>query len=164
MNTTAFAICAKCRHYRTRPNPKLFNQSDLQTPGILKAQLEWDQQQDQRANEERRRFEAGQEFVYEPFNYAWCAAYTHLGNLDASQIEGALKSGKRGQLHEVVEQSIEHDEERMRRAKAGDEVALQELAENGRAKMNPVTGEVMQVYELCVGKNPDGQCPLFEAK
>jgi len=164
VNISTYAICINCMHYRKRSSEKLFGLSDLQTPGILKAQLEWDQQQDQRADEERRRFEARREFVYEPFNYAWCAAYTHIGNLDTSQIEGALKSGKRDQLHEVVEQSIKHDEERMRRAKAGDEVAFKELSENGRAKMNPVTGEVMQVYELCVGKNPDGQCPLFEAK
>ncbi len=164
MGNLTHAICKKCRYYRTRSSPALFSQSDLQTPGILKTKIEWDQQLQQRAEEEMRRFEAGREFTYEPFNYAWCSAYTHMGELDKPGIEQAVQSNNRDELRRLVEQSIQNDEERMRRAQDGDETAVEELAENGRAQMDPVSGQIMQVYQLCSRMNTEGTCSLFDPR
>lgn len=61
---------------RLRPKPVLFSPSDLQTPGILKAQVEWDQQSKQRAQQEEQRLASGLPFDYEPHHFAWCDAYT----------------------------------------------------------------------------------------
>jgi hypothetical protein len=71
-------ICAHCRHQRMRAELELFSAADLQTPAILKAQVEWDQQRRQRAQQETQRVAAGLPFEYEPHHFAWCAAFTPL--------------------------------------------------------------------------------------
>jgi hypothetical protein len=70
--------CKSCQHFHLRQPTKLFNGTDLQSPGVLKAQTEWDQENRQRAQQELQRFRAQQPFEYEPHHYAWCAAYTKV--------------------------------------------------------------------------------------
>jgi hypothetical protein len=162
MNDMLIAVCTRCRNYRIRPEPELFGLSDLQTPGVLKSKLEWDQQNQERRLLEMQRFDAGQPFNYEPYHYPWCAAYTPYDNQLSGAIASALGHGDRERARQLAKESVARGVTLIRRAQAGDTAALQELAENGRATMNPVTGEVMQVYTLCARVNPTGQCPLFE--
>jgi hypothetical protein len=75
-DSPTIAVCARCRHCRTRPDPVLFSGADLQTAAILKTSVQWQEQQREHAAEELRRFEAGLPFDYEPHAYAWCAAFT----------------------------------------------------------------------------------------
>ena len=70
------AVCTKCMHYRVRPKTQLFSRSELQASGVLKVDLEWEQQEQEWRLIERQRFESGLPFNYEPHFYAWCAACT----------------------------------------------------------------------------------------
>lgn len=79
------AVCAKCRHIRTRAKIDLFDAQDLQSPGALKAQTQWDQDMKQRAQLELQRLQARQLFEYEPHNYAWCAKYTRIDLIDSER-------------------------------------------------------------------------------
>jgi hypothetical protein len=115
-----------------RAEPELFSPADLQTPGILKAQVEWEQQRRQRAQQETQRVAANIPFDYEPHHFAWCAAYTRL--------------------------------DLVARAKADDAGALTELMAEGAGTINPVTGDIGAIYALCIQKNPEANCPKFEAK
>jgi hypothetical protein len=132
--------------------------------GVLKAKLEWDQQEQERRLIELQRFEAGQSFNYEPHHYPWCTAYTPYDNTLAGAIEEALSVGNRKLARELAMKSHERGNKLIKQAEAGYDAALQELAENGRATMNPVNGEIMQTYALCARMNPGGQCPMFEPK
>ncbi|KAA0231948.1 hypothetical protein EDS67_00705 [candidate division KSB1 bacterium] len=160
----SIAICSKCQHQRMRPKAQLFSQSDLQAPGVLKSKLEWEQQDQERRQIEMQRLDAGQPFNYEPYHYAWCAAYTPYDAQLQDVIANALKDGEPEHVRQLAKESVKRGQELIRRAKADDTAALDELAESGRATMNPVTGEIMQIYALCARMNPTGQCPLFEPK
>lgn len=162
MSTIPIAVCAQCRHCRVRPKPELFSLADLQMPGVLKSKLEWDQQDQERRLLEMQRFEAGQPFSYEPYHYPWCAAYTPFDALLQDKLAKAAAAGEMEQAHRAARESVERGRDLIRHAQAGDTAALQELMENRRAMMNPVTGEVMQVYALCAHMNPTGQCLLYE--
>lgn len=81
-----------------RPRPQLFAPSELASGGVLKARNEWDQQQRQRALQEKQRFEAGQPFDYEPHHYAWCAFFTALELVDRA------RSGDRTAVDELLTQ------------------------------------------------------------
>lgn len=158
------AICTKCQYYCMRPKPELFSLADLQTSGILKTKLEWDQQDQERRRLEMQRFETGQAFNYEPFHYPWCAAYTPYDSQLPKAIASALALEDRQGARELAKESVSRGVELISQAQAGDTTALQELAEHNRATLNPVTGEIMQIYALCAYMNPTGQCPLFEPK
>jgi hypothetical protein len=73
---TQLHVCATCVHYRLRPRPRLFGQAELQSPGGLKAETEWQQQERQHAERESQLLAAGLPFTYEPHHYAWCDAFT----------------------------------------------------------------------------------------
>lgn len=88
MNNSTFAICAKCKHHRQRSSEQLFGLSDLQIPGVLKAQIEWEQQEQERRLLEVQLFDSGQEFKYEPHYYAWCAVYTPSDKVIKSAQDG----------------------------------------------------------------------------
>jgi hypothetical protein len=90
-------VCARCRHQRARARPVLFSPSELMSAEGLKAQLEWLQQQRQRAEAEQRRFFANVIFDYEPYNYPWCARYTPL-----EQVQQA-RDGDDNLLQELVD-------------------------------------------------------------
>jgi hypothetical protein len=70
--------CLDCVHYRMRPKPSLFNASELQSAGGLKARLDWQQQEKQHAELEAQMVGAGAPFTYEPHHYAWCAYFTRV--------------------------------------------------------------------------------------
>lgn len=125
-------VCARCRHYRTRPAVEPFSVSELSAAGVLKAKTEWDQQQRQRAQIEQARFEANQPFDYEPYHFAWCAAYTRI--------------------------------DLVARAEAGDAAALDELATAGGATMDPVTGRIAPLYQLCGWLNPSARCERWQPR
>lgn len=164
MNDIPFAVCSKCQHYRVRPKPELYNLSDLQTPGVLKSKLEWDQQDHERRLEEMQRFKARIPFNYEPYHYPWCAAYTPFDKQLLEEIDSAIADGDLDKVKWLAKESVARGKELVRRAHTGDMAALHELAENGRATMNPVNGEIMQIFALCAQMNPTGRCPLFEPK
>lgn len=73
--------CVTCRHHRLRPRPNLFGERQLQHPGVLKAQTEWNQHEQQQAQAEMQRFTARQPFGYEPLHYAWCSFWTRDGDV-----------------------------------------------------------------------------------
>ncbi len=157
-------LCIHCRYHQLRAKQQPFSTFALQTPGGLKAKLEWDEKQRQRAQQERQRVEAGLPFDYEPHHYAWCLAYTYINEQDMRRIEVVIETGGWAQARVLVQESVQRGREVVRHARAGDERALGELAQSGQATMNPVTGEIRQIYELCGVKNPEAQCPLFDPK
>jgi hypothetical protein len=142
----------------------MFNVNELQVPGVLKAKLERDQQEQERRLIEMQRFESGQLFTYEPYYYPWCEAYTPFDNTLQSAISEALVKEDRELARELAKKSNTQGIDLIERAKAGDNAALQELAEKGRATINPVSGDILQVYILCAQMNQSGQCPIFELK
>jgi hypothetical protein len=77
--------CVTCRHYNLRSRPQLFEGAELQAPGVLKAQTQWDQDQRQQAQGEMQRFHAHQPFTYEPQHYAWCAWYSEIALVQRAQ-------------------------------------------------------------------------------
>lgn len=157
-----FAICSKCRYYRTHPQVHLFSPDELHMAGVLKAQTEWDQQEHERAEEELRRFQAGDRFDYEPMHYAWCWAYTNMDEQDWPAIQDAIAANDGQRIRALIEESITHGLDRLTHARDGDEAALADLAKSGRATMNPVTGDIAQIYALCQRMNPNAQCALFD--
>jgi hypothetical protein len=157
-----FAFCPGCRHHRMRAPLELFSRADLQAPGVLKAKLDWDQQEQERRQLEMQRFEAGQAFTYEPFFYDWCAAATPF---DAQALAAASDLAAAGDRQAARALGAERRYEATRqiaRARSGDRGAIQGLMVTGTAGMNPVSGEVLPVYGLCARINPTGECPLFE--
>ncbi len=123
-------VCTRCRFYRLRPSPVLFDASDLQSAGALSSQGKWDEEQRQRAKEEMQRVAAGKSFTYEPHHYAWCASFTRA---------------------EVV---LTIDPE--------DVDAVTAALNQGIAVLNPVSGELAPVYQLCVVLNPEAACERYE--
>jgi hypothetical protein len=125
-------LCAMCRHMRTRAKITLFDAQDLQSPGALKAQTEWNNNIKQRAQLEFARFQSRQPFEYEPHHYAWCAHFTQI--------------------------------DLVTRAEGGDSAAIEQLMRTGGAIMNPVTGELGALYELCAWHNENADCDKYEPK
>lgn len=130
---------------------KLFGETDFGNAGVLKAQMEWDQQLKQRALQEQQRVTARQPFDYEPFSYAWCAAYTVLGKNELKS--SSMEDGPARSYDEAYVLAL-----------AGDREAFERLASSGLAVMNPVTGEVSRTFSLCVQLNPAGECSEFQAQ
>lgn len=100
-------VCADCAHYRKPARPQLFGSAELQSPGGLKAQTEWQQREKQHAEHESQMVAAGQPFTYEPHHYAWCAAFTpiRLAERAAAGDEPALAellSTRAGQINPVT--------------------------------------------------------------
>ena len=125
-------VCALCRHVRTRAKIALFDSQDLQSPGALKAQMEWNNEMKQRAQLEFARCQSRQSFEYEPHHYAWCAKFTQI---------------------DLVTQ-----------AQNGDPAALEKVMAEGCASLNPVTGEIGALYQLCAWHNGNGDCQEYEPK
>ena len=144
-----------------RPRPELFSISDLQTPGVIKTKLEWDQQDQERRLVELQRFEEGKSFNYEPYHYPWCAACTPYDKQLAGAINKALTEGSQEHACQLAKESVARGEELIRQAQAGDLTALQELAENGRATRNPVTGEIMKILYAMRSQQSDGAMPTL---
>jgi len=91
------AVCKLCKHCRQRIEPQLFSGSELQAPGVLKAQIEWDQERKQRVQHEMLRYAQREPFSYEPHNYPWCAAYSNI-----ELVERARK-GNQEALQQLME-------------------------------------------------------------
>lgn len=159
--TISIAFCPKCKYYRKRPKPELFNESELQNSGVLKSKLEWDQHDNERRLLELQRVESGQPFTYEPYHYAWCEAFTPYVDRLKNIIDSAASENNLEHIRELVKQNTTRGLELVRLARDGDTVALQELIEHGNVTLNPVSGEILYVYALCAYMNPTGQCPLF---
>jgi len=166
----AYRACNTCRHCRKRPEVQLFDPYSLQSPGVLKAQIEWEQQEQERRRLEQQRFDAGAPFAYEPQYYAWCAAATpHDFAIDQAVAEAAtapdVERDERGaRAREIAKRSLDAAGELFRKAKEGEPDAIEQLARGGRAVMNPVTGEVSQIYTLCNRLNSSSLCPLHEPR
>ena len=47
------------------------------------------------------------------------------------------------------------------RAQSGDQAALNQAMATDAVTMNPVTGEISALYELCQWRNPEGNCEQF---
>lgn len=162
MDEPVFAFCPDCRHHRMRAPVELFSRADLQTPGVLKARLEWEQQEQERRQIEMQRFEAGQPFTYEPFYYDWCAAATPFDVQALAEASDLAAAGDREAALTLGADRRAEASRSIEAARKGDRSAIQGLMLTGAAGMNPVTGEVLPVYGLCARINPSGECPLFE--
>jgi len=160
MNKT-FSVCVKCKHHRRKSIPELFSITDLQSPLVLKSKLEWEQQNNERRLMELHRFESGHPFIYEPYYYSWCAAYTPFNEKLYDDIRNAQLEDN-SELISGLTKRLTAGWDLISSARNGDYFALQKLVEHNCAVMNPVTGEIAPVYALCANVNPDGQCPLYE--
>ena len=72
---------------RKRSPIKLFDSQSLHAAGVLKAQVEWDQERKQRAQVELQRYLAREPFDYEPHNYEWCAKFTPVDQIKTVQAD-----------------------------------------------------------------------------
>lgn len=127
-------LCSKCKHVRKRAAPVLFSPGEAHATGVLKAQVAWDQERKQRAQLELQRLLSRQPFEYEPFSYEWCAC-------------------KKATKIDDVEQ-----------ARKGDTGLLEHLLAEGKAQVNPVTGEISALYFLCAWRNGNNECEDFEPR
>jgi hypothetical protein len=160
-----YAVCPNCRHYRVRPQPVLFSSRELQSPKVLEAKLKGEEEENTRRSLEEQRFRQGLPFDYEPHYYPWCAACTPYDPDLFTTLINLMNSGEeQPQIKEVAQKSVELGQRLIQKAKNGDSDALEQLANERRAKFNPVTGEVMLLYTLCAYVNATAQCPLFEQK
>jgi hypothetical protein len=81
-----------------RPRPTLFSPVELMSAEVLKAQLEWMQQERKRAQAEEQRLFANVAFDYEPFNYPWCGKYTRLEDVRRASEGDDTWGGHLGRL------------------------------------------------------------------
>jgi hypothetical protein len=154
----AVAVCSRCAHFRMRAKPALFKSSELQTSAVLKAQLEWDQEDEERKRLEQQRFEAGQPFTYEPHSFPWCQAATPYDERLTDRLrKGAADTAEAARTFATENRAL------LERARKGDDAALTELGDRASIVVNPVSGEISQVYTLCDRLNTMGACPLYEA-
>ena len=164
--STKIAICSNCLHYRKRGKPQLFNLSEMRDSHVMKSELERLQKDEERGQREELRFAAGDPFNYEPFSYPWCDRFTPLDAqlFEGKEIQDALDLGDIDLVKKLAIESNERGKEWIINAKKGSGAALDNLAEHRSAMMNPVSGEIMQIYALCARMNPKGGCLLFEPK
>ena len=155
----AVAVCSRCAHYRMRAKPALFKSSELQVSAVLKAQLEWDQEDEERKRLEQQRFEAGQPFTYEPHSFPWCQAATPRDRRLAEELQKVAPADVRARAREIAAEN----QALLQRARKGDDAAFTQLAGRSSVVINPVSGEIHQVYTLCDEVNARGNCPLYEA-
>jgi hypothetical protein len=127
--------CAQCRFRRRRAEIVLFDAADLQTAGVLKEQVEWDQQRRQQAEQEAQLVASRQLFPYEPHHFDWCAAHPKKGLMDRAMD---------------------------RRDAEVREAALARLLDIGSARVNPVSGKITPLFMACQLKNPDERCQDYE--
>jgi hypothetical protein len=153
--------------------PKLFSAADLQSASGLKAQLEWDQQQNELRLTEQARIDAGEPLTYEPYFHAWCAAATPFDSaiLEAIEQVASAAGGEEGvrqsgtdKAKKIASQSLERAQQLMQQAETGDADAMTKLVDSGRATVDPVTGEIAAIYALCQDINRSSRCPLYEPK
>jgi hypothetical protein len=130
------AVCARCAHYRRRAPVRPFAASELTAPGVLKELATWEQEERQRAHQEYQAFMARQPFTYEPHNYAWCAK--HSREADVREARAA--------------------------AARGDPGPGERLLDAGAAVLDPVTGELSALYQLCSVMNAEGRCEEYVAR
>lgn len=100
MSLDSLHLCIRCKHHRDRSKAILFGAAELQSPGVLKARTEWDQQQRQRAQQEQQRLASGIPFDYEPHHFAWCAAYTQ------TDLARRARKGDEEALRALLEQGM----------------------------------------------------------
>lgn len=155
-----FAICKDCQYYRRRTKTVLFKS----TPATSKASLKKDDNDEQLRLLEKQRFDLDYPFDYEPYSYAWCAACTPFDNQLLDAIKKGFKPDESLNIQKIAMESVSRGMSLIDRASNGDQEALLELAERGRATFSPISGEVKQIYSLCDRINSQGQCPLFEQK
>ena len=89
--------CNRCAHHRLRPRPLVFSPTELQTPGALKAHLEWEATRTERAQREQQMLNDGLRFLYEPHSLLWCSAFTEL------ELVARAKAGDRAALEAALE-------------------------------------------------------------
>jgi hypothetical protein len=158
------AICSNCRHYRMRPQAVLFNQYELQSPGVLEAKLRWEQEQREQRLNEQRDYDENLYFDYEPLFYPWCAALTPYDPRLPETLDEIAAGENSEKLLEILQKSIELGHRLMDQATTGDRAAAEELVMAGRASMNPTNGEVVPFHALCGRMNPEGQCMVYGPK
>jgi len=162
--------CPQCAHYRMRAAAELFSAADMQSTGGLKARLEWEQQQEQLRLLEQQRVDSSEVLPYEPHFYPWCAAATPfdaavLGAVDeATTSPAASFADQAGRARDLARASRDAARALIARAGQGDYDAVTELLQGRRATVNPVNGDVQQMYVLCRRVNRRLQCPLFEPR
>lgn len=127
------AVCRNCKYFRQRARVRPFAAADLIAPGVLKEQSTWEQEERQRAQQEYQAYLARQPFTYEPHNYAWCEHVSRRAEVEAAGAAAAR----------------------------GDRTALDRLLDEGAALVDPVTGDVTPIYQLCAWQNPEGRCEFF---
>jgi hypothetical protein len=160
--TTSLSICTRCVHCKRYVKSELFNKSDLQMSGPAGAKIKGFEEEEQLRTKEMLQFQAGERFTYEPHNYDWCAIFTPLDAMLPDSILQKLADNDLDGARKLAHESHNLMIELLKRAKSDDSEALQELMSRGGGTLNPVSGNVEQVYALCYTMNHRAQCPLFE--
>lgn len=163
------AKCERCRYRRNYQKPRLFSSRDLQSPGVLAAQMKWEQERRQRTDQERNRVETGFPFFHEPQSYSWCAVFTFLleEEVDAikATIKAALATGDTARAGHLLDRAVHYGSERAERAVRGDvmaqELFLEAEPERGQFGADDKFQFEYKLTNLC---NPNDDCFLFQPK
>ncbi len=126
--------------------------------------MEWEQQNNERRQAEMQRYDSGGQFNYEPFSYPWCEVFTPLDVGLLQRVEEAAQTGRADEAKAMILENMARSATLLKQAASGESDAMEQLGMSGRATINPVTGEVAQIYALCVRMNPRGQCLMFETE
>ncbi|HMD35864.1 MAG TPA: hypothetical protein VKH42_12890 [Vicinamibacterales bacterium] len=78
-------FCKSCKHIRLPAAVQLFDAKDFNSVGVMKAQMELDQENKQRARLELQRIQEQKPITYEPMYYEWCAKFTRLDLVNAAR-------------------------------------------------------------------------------
>jgi hypothetical protein len=156
-------LCTNCQYYRQRAAVILFPPSQGGRPGIIKTRIEYEEMLRQRAESERQKAYNREIFDYEPYHYAWCAAYTYLSDEDLHTAADLLQ-GKPEVAQQFVVERVSRNMELVRAAREGNDGALMQHVQTHRTVQHPVTGEILLLYELCDWCNPTMDCVLYDGR
>lgn len=164
----SLAICENCRHYNKPAQPELYTATELQTAGALKSLHDSHSEQKQDRSMEDTAFRSGDPFTWEPINYEWCEILTPVDLELQEKMQIKLAQTDREGARMLAETSHSRMQRLMKEAtNCKDPVvqrqALKELERRlGRLALNPVTGELINVFALCRRVNAERDCVLFE--
>lgn len=161
-------ICNKCVHYRSRAKPYMGSDFDKRNPASIRIIEKWEQEYEDRRRWEdenaRKLFDGNMQGAidYEPYHYPWCDLFSPYDALLRGEMKRARDNGDLKQAKELAVLSITRGKLNYTKAQSGDSQAIDDLIQHMSITINPVSGEISQVYALCAIINYQSQCLLFE--
>lgn len=163
--------CTLCKNYILKPDLKLFSDSDLSNPEVLKANNEFESQKNARRILESNNVKERPFLNYEPNFYGWCQAMFPYSRTEHGEI-----------LNKIANQEIKTEEaaknlrditkelnDLKNKAQKNDFSALEELNDRNAVEIGDSTGTQEYYYAIAQNVNLNNksdtlECPLYEIK